>query len=176
MIKRATLGSGCFWCTEGIFKQLKGVKGVISGYSGGRREHPTYEQVCSGATGHAEVVQIEFDDEEISFAQLLEVFWKTHDPTTLNRQGADVGTQYRSVVFYHDPTQEKTALSIKEALDKSDVFENTIVTEISPIDIFYPAEDYHHDYYLNNPEKGYCQMVVRPKIEKFQKAFKEYLQ
>ena len=176
MIRKATFGSGCFWCTEGIFKQLKGVRSVTSGYSGGQRKNPTYEQVCSGATGHAEVVQIEFDDDVIKFAQLLEVFWNTHDPTTLNRQGADVGTQYRSVVFYHDSIQKETALAIKQALDDSDAFGNKIVTEISPIENFYPAENYHQDYYKNNPEKGYCQMVVRPKIEKFQKVFREYIQ
>ncbi|MBD99110.1 MAG: peptide-methionine (S)-S-oxide reductase [Verrucomicrobia bacterium] len=176
MIRKATFGSGCFWCTEGIFKQLKGVRRVTSGYSGGLRKNPTYEQVCSGATGHAEVVQIEFDDDVIKFAQLLEVFWNTHDPTTLNRQGADVGTQYRSVVFYHDSIQKETALAIKQALDDSDAFGNKIVTEISPIENFYPAEDYHQDYYKNNPDKGYCQMVVRPKIEKFQKVFREYIQ
>ena len=175
MIKQATFGSGCFWCTEGIFKQVKGVHKVTSGYSGGRRENPTYEQVCSGATGHAEVVQIEYDEELISFAHLLEIFWKTHDPTTLNRQGADIGTQYRSVIFYHDDVQEKIAKEIKKALDEAGAFNGKIVTEISPFDTFYPAEDYHQDYYLKNPEQGYCQMVVRPKIEKFQKAFSDYL-
>lgn len=167
----ATFGGGCFWCVEAVFENMKGVKDVVSGYEGGRLKNPNYKQVCTGRTGHAEVCQIVFDPEEVSFDELLEVFWKTHDPTTLNRQGADVGTQYRSVVFYHNEEQKKIAESYKEKLDKSGAYRNKIVTEISKTSKFYRAEDYHQDYYANNPQQGYCAAVVRPKVDKFKKVF-----
>ncbi len=174
-IEKATFGSGCFWCTEAIFERLKGIKSVISGYAGGETENPAYEEVCSGKTGHAEVCEITFDPNIISYAELLEVFWKTHDPTTLNRQGNDVGTQYRSVIFYHNEEQKKLAEYYKHELIKSGAWENPIVTEISPADNFYPAEDYHQDYFEKNPYQGYCAFVIAPKVEKFEKAFKNSL-
>lgn len=174
-MKQATFGSGCFWCVEGIFKSIKGVEEVYSGYMGGNRPNPTYEQVCAGATGHAEVISFKYDEAQVSFAQLLEVFWKTHDPTTLNRQGADVGTQYRSVVFYHDEEQNRIAEEIKAQLDASGAFANPIVTEISPAKEFYKAEEYHQDYFLKNPSNAYCQAVARPKLEKFKKVFSDLL-
>ncbi len=173
--KTATFGEGCFWCTEAVFQRLKGVVKVESGYSGGDTIDPTYNEVCSGTTGHAEVTQITYDPEVISFEELLEVFWKTHDPTTLNRQGADRGTQYRSVIFYHDDEQKKLAEEYKEELDKSGAFNDPIVTEISKFGKFYKAEDYHQDYYNNNPNQGYCQYVIVPKLEKFEKVFKDKL-
>ena len=168
----ATFGTGCFWCTEAIFQELEGVIKVTSGYSGGTVANPTYEQVCSKTTGHAECLNIIYDPSKISFDELLEVFWKTHDPTTLNRQGADVGTQYRSVVFYHNPEQKATTEKYKAELDKSGAFENPIVTTLEPFTIFYPAESYHQNYYNNNTGQGYCQFVIRPKVEKFEKVFK----
>ena len=168
----ATFGTGCFWCTEAIFQELEGVIKVTSGYSGGTVANPTYEQVCSKTTGHAECLNIIYDPSKISFDELLEVFWKTHDPTTLNRQGADVGTQYRSVVFYHNPEQKATTEKYKVELDKSGAFENPIVTTLEPFTIFYPAESYHQNYYNNNSGQGYCQFVIRPKVEKFEKVFK----
>lgn len=171
----ATFGGGCFWCTEAIFKNLKGVETVESGYSGGKVKNPTYREVCTGETGHAEVIQITFDPAVISYGELLEVFWKTHDPTTLNRQGADVGTQYRSVVFYHSTEQKETAEHYKAELNKENVFKKPIVTEITPFDQFYKAENYHQDYYENNSSQGYCQIVIVPKLEKFRKVFKEKL-
>ncbi len=171
----ATFGSGCFWCTEAIFNQLKGVSKVISGYSGGKISNPTYREVCSGLTGHAEVVHIEFDPAVISYEELLSIFWRTHDPTTLNRQGADKGTQYRSVVFYHSEEQKELAEKIKVDLDASGAFDNPIVTEITAFDKFYAAEDYHQNYFENNPEQAYCQAVVRPKVEKFEKVFADRL-
>lgn len=173
--KIATFGSGCFWCSEAVFQRLKGVIKVESGYSGGRRENPSYEQVCSGATGHAEVVQVTYDPEIISFEELLEVFWKTHDPTTLNRQGADVGTQYRSVIFYYDDEQKNLAEEYKRKLDEAGIYENPIVTEISPLINFYKAEEYHQDYYNNNASQPYCSFVITPKLEKFKNVFKEKL-
>ena len=172
----ATFGSGCFWCTEAFFTDLKGVKSVTSGYMGGQRENPTYEQVCSGATGHAEVVQIEFYPDQISFTDLLEVFWATHDPTTLNQQGADRGTQYRSVVFYHDREQKEQAEEYKAQLDKSGAFDNAIVTEITEAQKFYPAEAYHQDYYGKEPNAPYCQFVIKPKLQKFRSRFGAKLQ
>jgi peptide-methionine (S)-S-oxide reductase len=171
----ATFGSGCFWCTEAIFERLNGVVKVESGYSGGKVENPTYEEVCTGTTGHAEVTQITYDPSIISFDELLEVFWKTHDPTTLNRQGNDVGTQYRSVIFYHNEEQKELAEKYKAELDKSGVWDNPIVTEISPFTNFYSAEKYHQDYYNNNPNQGYCTFVITPKVEKFEKVFKDKL-
>ncbi|WP_245906974.1 peptide-methionine (S)-S-oxide reductase MsrA [Reichenbachiella versicolor] len=171
----ATFGNGCFWCTEAVFQQLKGVSKVESGYSGGQTIDPTYKEVCSGTTGHAEVLQITYNPEEISFKELLEVFWSTHDPTTLNRQGNDVGTQYRSAVFYHSEEQKSLSEEYKKRLDESGAFDDPIVTEITAFDKFYPAEDYHKNYYNLNPNQGYCQFVIRPKVEKFKKAFAEKL-
>lgn len=171
----ATFGNGCFWCTEAIFKSLKGVETVESGYSGGKVKDPTYREVCSGETGHAEVIQITFDPAVITFRELLEVFWETHDPTTLNRQGADMGTQYRSVVFYHSPQQKELAEKYKTELNKENVFGKPVVTEIATFDKFYKAENYHQDYYANNSTQGYCQMVIVPKLEKFRKVFKDKL-
>ncbi len=167
-----TLGSGCFWCTEAVFQQLNGVETVVSGYSGGHVENPSYEQVTTGRTGHAEVCQIQFDPERISYEDILEVFFGTHDPTTLNRQGNDIGTQYRSVIFYHSEEQRKTAEQAKKDLDESGTWKNPIVTEIVPYEEFYPAEDYHQNYYKNNPTQGYCRMVIAPKLNKFEKVFK----
>ncbi len=174
-MEKATFGSGCFWCTEAVFQDLEGVSSVVSGYAGGHIKNPAYREVCEGRTGHAEVVQITYDPTVVSFDTLLEVFWKTHDPTTLNRQGSDVGTQYRSVVFYHNEAQQKTATEYKEKLNASGAFDNPIVTEVSPLDTFYAAEEYHQNYYKNNPEQGYCSFVVRPKVEKFKKVFGDRL-
>lgn len=174
-IDLATFGSGCFWCTEAIFEQLNGVKSVVSGYSGGEGENPTYKEICGGETGHAEVTQISFDPEIISFTELLEVFWKTHDPTTLNRQGADIGTQYRSVVFFHNEEQEKLAKEYKSKLTAANIFNTAIVTEITKFDEFYSAEDYHQDYYEQNKTQQYCSLVITPKLEKFKAVFKDKL-
>lgn len=167
----ATFGSGCFWCTEAIFLDLKGVIKVTSGYAGGIVENPTYEQVCSGTTGHAEVVQVEFDPAVISYEQLLEVFFLTHNPTTLNRQGNDVGTQYRSVVFYHDEEQQVLAQKILKKIDGEKVYDAPIVTSLEPYTKFYPAEAYHQNYFANNPDQPYCQVVIDPKVAKFRKKF-----
>jgi peptide-methionine (S)-S-oxide reductase len=167
----ATFGSGCFWCTEAIFQNLKGVETAVSGYSGGRVPDPTYRAVCSGTTGHAEVIQVKYDPKVISYEELLEVFWRTHDPTTLNRQGNDVGTQYRSVVFYHDAEQQRTAEEYKNRLNDAGVFHDPIVTEISPYRDFYAAENYHQDYFELNGREPYCSLVIRPKLEKFKKVF-----
>jgi len=171
----ATFGAGCFWCTEAVFLNVKGVKKVVSGYAGGKIKNPTYRDICSGLTGHAEVTQITFDPSEISFTELLEVFWNTHDPTTLNKQGADEGTQYRSVVFYHDGQQQLAAEAYKKQLESSKMFKNPIVTEITALNNYYPAEDYHQNYFELNPNQSYCQYVVRPKVEKFKKQFEEKL-
>jgi methionine-S-sulfoxide reductase len=174
-LEKITFGSGCFWCTEAFFSELKGVKSAVSGYSGGRVPDPTYEQVCTGATGHAEVVQVTYDPAVISVPELLEVFWYTHDPTTLNRQGPDVGTQYRSAIFYHTDEQRKQAEHYKEKLDQSGAFNAPVVTEITKFEKFYPAEDYHQQYYAENPRAGYCRAVIRPKMNKFHKVFKDML-
>jgi peptide-methionine (S)-S-oxide reductase len=171
----ATFGTGCFWCTEAVFQELKGVYKVTSGYSGGNVKNPSYEEVCSGTTGHAECLQIIYDRKVISFDELLEVFWEAHDPTTLNRQGNDVGTQYRSVIFYHDQEQKKKAEEYKVKLDKSGAYNNPIVTEITPFSHFYAAEDYHQDYYRLHGSQPYCSFVIRPKVEKFEKVFKNKL-
>lgn len=171
----ATFGNGCFWCTEAIFQDLKGVLKVTSGYSGGKIKNPTYKEVCSGLTGHAECLQIIYDPSVISFEELLEVFWKTHDPTTLNRQGNDVGTQYRSIIFYHDEMQKQLAEHYKKELEAAKVFDKPIVTEITAFDVFYPAENYHQEYYNLNGQEPYCQYVIRPKVEKFRKVFKDKL-
>lgn len=174
-LHKATFGSGCFWCTEAIFERLSGVHKVVSGYAGGTFENPTYEEVCEGTTGHAEVTQITYDPNVVTYDELLEVFWKTHDPTTLNRQGNDVGSQYRSVIFYHNEEQKQLAEKYKEELDKSGAWDKPIVTEISPLKNFIPAENYHQDYYDNNPNQGYCAFVIAPKLEKFRKVFKDKL-
>jgi peptide-methionine (S)-S-oxide reductase len=174
-LETATFGSGCFWCTEAIFERVKGVYNVKSGYSGGKVKNPTYMEVCSGSTGHAEVIQIEYDPAQISYDEILEIFWKTHDPTTPNRQGADVGPQYRSVIFYHNDEQKEKALRYKEELNKSGAWDNPIVTEISPLGEFYTAEAYHQDYYEKNPAQGYCSFVIAPKVEKFEKVFSKKL-
>ncbi|WP_246206185.1 peptide-methionine (S)-S-oxide reductase MsrA [Fulvivirga aurantia] len=175
MIKKATFGAGCFWCIEAVFQQLEGVKSVVSGYTGGKVKDPTYREVCGGRTGHAEVAQITYDESIISFDELLEVFWKTHDPTTLNRQGADVGTQYRSAVFYHDQEQKEKAESYKKKLNEAKAFDDPIVTEIAPLTVFYEAETQHQDYYKNNPDQPYCAIVIRPKVEKVKRVFADKL-
>ncbi len=167
----ATFGTGCFWCTEAIFQQLKGVLKVTPGYSGGHVKNPTYKEVCSGLTGHAECLQIVYDPDTITYEELLEVFWKTHDPTTLNRQGNDIGTQYRSVIFYHNEQQRLLAEKYKKELDASGAFDNPIVTEINAMTDFYPAEDYHRNYFNRNPQEAYCQLVIAPKVEKFKQVF-----
>ena len=167
----ATFGGGCFWCLDGAFRQLRGVDRVISGYAGGRRPNPTYEQVCTGVTGHAEVVQITFDSDVISYRDLLGVFFTVHDPTTLNRQGNDVGTQYRSVIFHHSPEQERTAREVIAELEAENVYDDPIVTEIASLPEFYPAEDYHQDYYANNANQPYCAAVVAPKVAKVRKYY-----
>lgn len=172
----ATFGSGCFWCTEAIFQQVKGVVKVVSGYSGGKVKNPSYKEVCTGLTGHAEVVQITYNPSVISYDELLEIFWQTHDPTTLNRQGNDVGTQYRSVIFYHNEEQKRKAEFYKKKLDEAGVFNRPIVTELSPFTEFYPAEDYHQNYYRLNPAAPYCTYVIAPKLEKFKKVFADKLQ
>lgn len=164
----ATFGGGCFWCTEAVFQSLDGVKKVTSGYAGGKTENPTYEQVCTGTTGHAEVIQIEFDPSRVSFEKLVDVFWEAHDPTTLNRQGHDSGTQYRSIILYRDEAQKLAAEKSKAKAGPN--FKNPIVTEIVPFTKFYPAEDYHKDYYRRNMGKPYCSVVIKPKLEKLQKA------
>lgn len=166
-----TLGAGCFWCVEAVFTELKGVKSVMPGYTGGTMKDPDYKSVCTGTTGHAEVAQVVYDPALVSFPELLEIFWQTHDPTTLNRQGHDVGTQYRSAIFYHTAVQRDMAEKYKADLDKSGAFSAPIVTEITPIGTFYAAENYHRDYYANNPDQGYCQYVIRPKVEKLRKVF-----
>ena len=175
MQETATFGNGCFWCTEAIFQRLKGVISVTSGYSGGETADPDYKLVCTGLTGHAECLNIVYDPAVISFEELLEVFWNTHDPTTLNRQGADVGSQYRSVIFYHNEQQKELTEKYMQQLDTSGIFKDPIVTTLEPFTKFYPAEKYHQEYFNNNPGQGYCQFVVRPKVEKFKKQFAERL-
>ncbi|MCS7303961.1 MAG: peptide-methionine (S)-S-oxide reductase MsrA [Thermoguttaceae bacterium] len=175
-LETATLGGGCFWCLEAIFQQLQGVRKVTSGYSGGWVKNPTYKQVCTGTTGHAEVVQILFNPSEISYEELLEVFFAIHDPTTPNRQGPDIGPQYRSIILYHNPKQREAAVRIKERLERSAQFTAPIVTEIVPFEAFYPAEAYHQDYFRRNPNQPYCQAIIAPKLEKFKKRFSNKLQ
>ncbi len=174
-VEVATLGAGCFWCVEAVYQELKGVISVESGYAGGTVENPTYKQVCTGTTGHAEVARITFDPSVIGFKEVLEVFWKTHDPTTLNRQGNDKGTQYRSVVFYHSEEQKALAEKYKKELDASGAWDKPIVTEISPAGKFYKAEDHHQNYFKDNPDQPYCVYVIRPKMDKFRKVFGEKL-
>ena len=170
-MEKATFAGGCFWCTEAIFKRIKGVVDVMPGYTGGKRENPSYEQVHSGATGHAESVQITFDPEVVSYQQLVAIFFGTHNPTTLNRQDNDEGTEYRSAIFYHDDTQKQTALNVKEKLEKENAFADPIVTEIVPYEIFYAAEEEHKDYYDNHKNAPYCQFITYPKIQKLLKDF-----
>lgn len=167
----ATFGNGCFWCTEAIFQDIKGVVKVTSGYSGGKIENPTYKQICTGTTGHAEALQIIFNPAIVSYSELLQMFWYSHDPTTLNQQGNDVGTQYRSVVFYHNAEQKTEAEFYKKKLDEEKVFQKPIVTEITAVQKFYPAEDYHQNYYKENGAQPYCMYIIRPKLEKFKKVF-----
>ena len=169
----ATLANGCFWCTEAIFSRVKGIKSVKPGYSGGKTSNPSYEQVCTGITGHAETIQIEYDPKIISFEKILDIFWHTHDPTTLNRQGNDVGTQYRSAIFYHDENQKNIAEKSKIEVEKEGVFKNPIVTEIIPFSNFYPAEDYHKEYYENNRNAPYCSFVIDPKIQKLLQKYND---
>lgn len=171
----ATLGNGCFWCTEAVFQRLDGVVHVESGYSGGHIKNPAYREVCNGTTGHAEVLRIQFNPEEISFEEILEVFFATHDPTTLNRQGNDVGTQYRSAIFYHDDAQKDVAERAVKAANQSGAWPDPVVTEVSPLINYYPAEDYHQNYFNNHPNQPYCSMLIGPKIEKFKKQFSEKL-
>lgn len=171
----ATLAGGCFWCLEAVFVELKGVERVVSGYTGGKGANPSYREVCSGTTGHAEVVQVTFDPAVISFKELLEVFFAIHDPTTLNRQGADEGTQYRSAIFYHTPEQKATAEEVIKDLNAADIWDAPLVTELAPLPVFYPAEDYHQDYYKLNPDQGYCRAVIAPKVAKVRKLYFEKL-
>lgn len=170
-----TLGAGCFWCVEAIYSRVNGVISATSGYSGGELKNPTYKEVCSGETGHVEVVQVVYDPSDVPLAKILEIYFKTHDPTQLNRQGADIGEQYRSVIFYQNENQKKVATEVKEMLGKAGIWSDPIVTAIEPLKNFYKAENYHQDYFENNPKQPYCQMVVNPKVEKFEKLFKDYL-
>lgn len=174
-LEKATLGGGCFWCTEAVYLELKGIVDAKPGYSGGHVKKPTYKEVCNETTGHAEVVQITFDPEIVSFAKILEVFFMTHAPTTLNRQGSDVGTQYRSAIFYHSEKQKQTAEKVIQLFCEEKVYDNPIVTEVTGFDEFYPAEDYHVNYFARNKSQGYCQFVIAPKMEKFRKTFKKML-
>jgi peptide-methionine (S)-S-oxide reductase len=174
-LPQATFGGGCFWCTEAVFNELRGVKNVVSGYCGGQTADPTYEQVCSGRTGHAEVVQISFDPAEVTYKELLEVFFKTHDPTTMNRQGHDSGTQYRSVIFYENDDQRQSAEEFIREIGHSGVFQSPIVTQVMPMGKFYPAEDYHQNYFARNPGQGYCAAIIRPKVDKFKAIFGDRL-
>jgi peptide-methionine (S)-S-oxide reductase len=171
----ATLGGGCFWCLEAVFEQVRGVEKVVSGYTGGAAENPNYHQVCAGTTGHAEVVQVTFDPGVVSYRDILEIFFATHDPTTLNRQGADVGTQYRSAIFYHSPEQKRVAEEVMAEVEAAGVWDAPLVTEVVPLEKFYPAEDYHQGYFRANPGQGYCQVVVAPKVAKFRKKFVDKL-
>ena len=174
-LELATFGSGCFWCTEAVFQNVEGVEKVESGYSGGKVKNPTYKEVCSGLTGHAEVIQLTYDPKKVTYDELLEIFWKTHDPTTLNRQGNDEGPQYRSVIFYHNDEQKRLAESYKAKLIQEQIYDRPIVTEITPFSVFYKAEDYHQNYYNLNGNAPYCSYVITPKVEKFKKVFKDKL-
>ncbi len=174
-METATLGGGCFWCLEAVYTELKGVEKVVSGYAGGSVPNPSYRLVCTGTTGHAEVVQVTYDPQIVSYRELLDVFFTIHDPTTLNRQGADVGTQYRSAIFYHTSEQKAAAEAVKAEIEQAKIWHSPLVTEITPFKAFYPAEDYHQDYFKNNPEQGYCQVVIAPKVAKFRRKFLEKL-
>jgi peptide-methionine (S)-S-oxide reductase len=171
ILEVATLGGGCFWCLEAVYVELRGVEKVVSGYAGGRVKNPTYREVCNGATGHAEVVQVSFDPTVISYRDILRVFFTIHDPTTLNRQGADVGTQYRSIILYHDEAQKQTALEVMEEIKQQGLWPNPLVTELAPLDAFYAAEEYHQNYFARNPMQPYCQVVIAPKVAKFRKQY-----
>ncbi len=171
----ATLGGGCFWCLEAVYEQLQGIEQVVSGYAGGHVENPSYQEVCTGKTGHAEVVQLTYDPDTVSFREILQVFFTIHDPTTRNRQGADVGPQYRSIILYHDEEQKQIAKDVIDEFESEGVWENPIVTEVEPLEEFYRAEDYHQEYYRNNPGQPYCQAVIAPKVSKFRKKFTEKL-
>jgi peptide-methionine (S)-S-oxide reductase len=173
--EKATFGAGCFWCVEAVFLSIKGIHSVLPGYTGGETNDPTYEEVCTGNTNHAEVCHIEFDNEQVDYLKLLEVFFNVHNPTTLNRQGGDIGPQYRSAIFYHSEEQKKAAEYVLSELEKAKVWDNKIVTELVPFEVFYPAEDYHKNYFENNPDQPYCSTVVRPKVEKFKKVFTNLL-
>jgi peptide-methionine (S)-S-oxide reductase len=174
-LETITLGGGCYWCVEAVYENLDGVKSVVSGFSGGKVANPTYEEVCTGTTGHAEVVQITYDKTKTDINEIFQVFFTVHDPTTLNRQGADVGTQYRSVIFYKNAEQKNAAESIIAELNKAKIYNSPIVTKVEPFKVFYKAEDYHQNYYANNKSQPYCKMVIQPKIEKFEKVFKDKL-
>jgi peptide-methionine (S)-S-oxide reductase len=174
-METATFGNGCFWCTEAVFQRLKGVESVVSGYSGGFVENPSYEEVCTGTTGHAEATQIKYDPAQISYEELLEVFWKTHDPTTLNQQGNDFGPQYRSAIFYHNDEQRRLAEEYKKKLDAAKIWDKPIVTEITPFTNFYSAENYHQNYFNNNPNQPYCSYIIKPKVKKLQEVFRDKL-
>ncbi|WP_186737089.1 peptide-methionine (S)-S-oxide reductase MsrA [Spirosoma utsteinense] len=174
-LEKATFGTGCFWCTEALYESLDGVFDAVSGYEGGQKANPTYNEVCTGTTGHAECVEVLYDPKKITYQELLEAFFRSHDPTTLNRQGADVGTQYRSVIFYHNDEQKRLAETAKTELDKAEAYSSPIVTEISPAETFYTAEAYHQSYFAKNPNQGYCAFVIAPKLDKFKKVFKEKL-
>ncbi len=171
--EKATFGTGCFWCTEALFETLDGVQDAVSGYEGGHVQHPSYKDVCNGTTGHAECVEVTYDPTKVTYAELLQAFFRSHDPTTLNRQGADVGTQYRSVIFYRNDEQKRLAETAKVELDKAEAYSNPIVTEISPATTFYEAEAYHQSYFAQNPNQGYCSFVIAPKLDKFRKVFAE---
>ncbi|MDD2381575.1 MAG: peptide-methionine (S)-S-oxide reductase MsrA [Mariniphaga sp.] len=170
-LETATLGGGCFWCTEAVYKKLNGVKEVVPGYSGGHTKDPSYQEVCTGNTGHAEVIRITFHPDEISFEKILEVFFAMHDPTTLNRQGNDIGTQYRSVIFFHSEEQKRIAGQIIRSLETEKIYSDPVVTEVAPFEVFYSAEDYHHNYFERNKNQSYCRFVIAPKVEKFRKIF-----
>lgn len=173
---KATLGGGCFWCVEAVFDGVIGIRRIEPGYAGGTRPNPTYEEVCTGTTGHAEVVQISFNPDEISYREILEVFFATHDPTTLNRQGNDIGTQYRSVIYYHDEDQKQVASEVMAELSEQKLWDDPIVTELTALDTFYPAEAYHYEYFKNNPDQGYCAAVIAPKVADFRRRFAHKLQ
>ena len=175
LLEKATFGAGCFWCVEAVFERVEGVHSVEAGYAGGTTPDPTYEQVCTGKTGHAEVAQITYDPEKVTYTALLDIFWQAHDPTTLNRQGADVGTQYRSVIFYHSDAQRETAERLVAELAADGMWPDPIVTEIAPAPVFYPAEEYHQDYYRRNPDQGYCQAVISPKLAKLRARHRDLL-
>jgi peptide-methionine (S)-S-oxide reductase len=175
MQETATIGGGCFWCTEAVFDSVIGVEDVVSGYAGGHTENPTYQEVCSETTGHAEVIQLKFDPAEISYKEVLAIFFGTHDPTTLNRQGNDIGSSYRSAIFYHSPEQKETAENVIKEITEQGIFDDPIVTEVTEFTNFYPAEDYHQNYFENNPNQPYCSAVVSPKVSKFRKAFADRL-
>lgn len=175
MMEVATFGNGCFWCTEAVFQRIKGVEKVVSGYAGGHVQNPSYKQVCNGDTGHAEVIQVTFDPSLVTYSEILEIFWKTHDPTTLNRQGNDTGTQYRSAIFYHNEEQRKVAEESKRLLEEAKIWKDPIVTEITPFTNFYEAEDYHQNYYNDNRNQPYCNFLIRPKVEKLETVFREKL-